>query len=38
MKLAALALAALAFVALAWCVVVFFGPFVDVPHPPLVYP
>lgn len=38
MKLAALALAAFAFVALAWCVVVTFAPFVDSPHPPIVYP
>jgi hypothetical protein len=38
MKLAALALAAFAFVWALWVLVVFLSPFVDAPHPPLVYP
>jgi hypothetical protein len=38
MKLAAFALAAFAFVGALWALVVFLSPFVDSPHPPLVYP
>jgi hypothetical protein len=38
MKFAALALAAFAVVFCAWCLVVFLAPFVDLPHPPAVYP
>jgi len=38
MKLAAIALAAVAFVGVLWALVVFLAPFVDSPHPPLVYP
>lgn len=37
-KLAAIALAAFAVAYAAWCIVVFFSPFVDLPHPPAVYP